>query len=78
MRIPEGCQPDQVVRVKGFGMPRFKNANSRGDLYVHVSVQIPKKLNKKEREILEKFARETGDEVSEGRTTFEKLRDIFN
>ncbi|MBB3170695.1 molecular chaperone DnaJ [Parvibacter caecicola] len=78
VRIPEGCQPGQVVRVKGCGMPRFKSASSRGDLYVHVSVQIPKKLNKKEREILEKFARETGDEVSEGRTAFEKLRDIFN
>ncbi len=77
VRIPEGCQHDQVVRVKGFGMPRFKSEH-RGDMYVHVSVEIPRKLTKKQREMLEDLAVEMGQDVSEARTPLQKLRDVFN
>lgn len=77
VHIPEGCQNDQVVRVRGFGMPRQHSA-SRGDLYVHVGVTIPKKLNKKQREILEKFALESGEDFAAKRSPLEKLRDAFN
>ena len=77
VRIPEGCQNEQVVRVRGFGMPRFKSDN-RGDMYVHVNVVIPKKVTKKQRELLEKLAEEMGDDVAEERTPLQKLRDVFN
>ncbi|NPD30313.1 molecular chaperone DnaJ [Eggerthellaceae bacterium zg-1084] len=77
VRIPEGCQNDQVVRIKGAGMPRFRS-ESRGDMLVHVSVQIPRKLSKRERELLEQLAEEMGDRVSETRSPLEKLRDVFN
>lgn len=76
-RIPEGCQNEQVVRVKGGGMPRFKSDN-RGDLYVHINVVIPKKVTKKQRELLEQLAEEMGDDVSAERTPLQKLRDVFN
>ncbi|MFR5091803.1 MAG: DnaJ C-terminal domain-containing protein [Adlercreutzia equolifaciens] len=42
--IPEGCQNDQIVRVKGFGMPRLKS-DARGDLFAHIAVEVPKKLS---------------------------------
>ena len=77
VRIPEGCQNEQIVRVKGMGMPRF-GADTRGDLYVHVTVLIPKKVTKSQRELLEKVAAEFGDEVSEPRSPLQKLRDAFN
>lgn len=77
VRIPEGCQNDQVVRVKGSGMPRFRS-NNRGDLFVHVTVVIPKKLNKKQRETLETLARELGEDVAAPRNPLQKLRDAFN
>ncbi|MEG2982713.1 MAG: molecular chaperone DnaJ [Raoultibacter sp.] len=77
VRVPEGCQNEQVVRVRGFGMPRFKS-EARGDLYVHVNVVIPKKVTKKQRELLEKLAEEMGDAISEERTPLQKLRDVFN
>ncbi|MDO4183536.1 MAG: molecular chaperone DnaJ, partial [Coriobacteriia bacterium] len=60
--IPEGCQNDQTIRVRNFGMPRLRS-EKRGDLYVHVKVIIPKKLGKREREILEELAAEMGEEV---------------
>ncbi|MBQ9020731.1 MAG: molecular chaperone DnaJ [Eggerthellaceae bacterium] len=77
VRIPEGCQNNQVVRTKGYGMPKFKS-EARGDLFTHVNVEVPKKLSKREREILEELANEMGEEVSSARTPFQKIRDVFN
>ena len=66
VRIPAGCQNEQVVRVKGFGMPRLKS-DVRGNMYVHVNVVIPEKITKKQRELLEAFAAESGDDVAPGK-----------
>lgn len=75
--IPEGCQYGQVIKVRGFGMPRFRS-ESRGDLLVHIEVRIPSRLSKAEREILKKLADEMGEDVSSHRSTLQKLRDAFN
>ena len=77
VRIPAGCQNEQVVRVKGFGMPRLKS-DIRGSMYVHVNVVIPEKITKKQRELLEKLADEMGEEVASPRSPLQKLRDAFN
>lgn len=77
VRIPAGCQNEQVVRVKGFGMPRLKS-DIRGGMYVHVNVVIPEKITKKQRELLEKLADEMGEEVAAPRSPLQKLRDAFN
>ena len=77
VRIPAGCQNEQVVRVKGFGMPRLKS-DVRGNMYVHVNVVIPEKITKKQRELLEKLADEMGEEVATPRSPLQKLRDAFN
>lgn len=77
VRIPAGCQNEQVVRVKGFGMPRLKS-DVRGNMYVHVNVVIPEKITKKQRELLEKLADEMGEEVAAPRSPLHKLRDAFN
>ena len=76
VRIPEGCQNEQVVRVKGCGMPRFRS-DARGDMFVHVNVQVPKKVTKKQRELLEQLAEEMGEDVADERTPLQKLRDAF-
>lgn len=77
VHIPAGCQNEQVVRVKGFGMPRLKS-DIRGNMYVHVNVVIPEKITKKQRELLEKLADEMGEEVAAPRSPLQKLRDAFN
>lgn len=77
VRIPEGCQNDQVLRVKGYGMPKFRS-DMRGDLYVHVDVIIPKKLTKSQRELLEKLAEDLGEDYAQQRGPLERLRDAFN
>ncbi len=77
VRIPEGCQNEQVVKVKGFGMPRLRS-DQRGDMYVHVNVVVPQKLSKRQRELLEELAEEMGEEVPEARSAWQKIKDVFN
>jgi curved DNA-binding protein len=57
LTIPPGTQPGQVFRVAGRGMPQLKNPQAKGDLYVHVKVQIPRQLNAKQKSLLKEAAR---------------------
>lgn len=75
--IPEGCQYDQVVRVKGKGMPQLRGS-SRGDLLVHVAVTVPKKMNRKQRFAMETLAKEMGESVKPTESRWQKIRDVFN
>lgn len=76
VRIPEGCQNEQVIRVRGYGMPKLR-AESRGDVYVHIGVVIPKKITKHQRELLEELAQDMGEDVAQPRSVLEKLRDAI-
>ncbi len=53
LTIPPGTQPDQVFRLAGRGMPLLKEPGRKGDLYVHVKVQVPRKLSARQRSLLE-------------------------
>lgn len=53
LSIPAGTQPDQVFRLAGRGMPHLKKANTKGDLFVKLKVQVPKYLSSKQRELIE-------------------------
>ena len=48
------------------------------NLFVHVNVVVPKKVTKKQRELLEQLAEDMGEDVSDARTPLQKLRDAFN
>lgn len=54
LSIPAGTQPGQVFRIKGKGMP-ILNARGHGDHYVTVDVEIPTKLSREERRLLEEW-----------------------
>ena len=58
LNIPAGTQPDQVFRLSGRGMPNLKSAQTKGDLYVRIKVEIPKKLSDKKKKMLEEAAKE--------------------
>jgi curved DNA-binding protein len=57
LTIPPGTQPEQVFRVAGRGMPQLKKSDSKGDLYVHLKVEIPRYLSSKQRELLEEASK---------------------
>jgi molecular chaperone DnaJ len=54
VKVPPGTQNGKVLRVKGRGAPRPKGGT--GDLLVRVSVEVPQKLSRKEKDALEHFA----------------------
>ena len=68
--IPEGTTSGTKFRVKDQGIPVL-NGRGRGVLEFTVDVDVPKKLNDEQRELLTKFAKTFGDEVNQ------KKRGIF-
>ena len=75
--IPEGTQSGTTFRLRDKGIPRLRG-NSRGDQYIKITVEIPKKLNEKQKDILREFAKECGEEVHEKKKSFgQKLENFF-
>ena len=66
VEVKPGTQPDTEIRLRGKGVPHLRRSGSRGDLHVLVEVVVPRKLSKKQRELLEAFAKESGDTVGGG------------
>lgn len=65
VEIKPGTQPDTEIRLRGKGVPHLRRS-TRGDLHVLVDVTVPTKLNKKQRELLEALAKESGEHVGSG------------
>jgi molecular chaperone DnaJ len=53
-KIPSGSQPDDIVTLKSQGIPRL-NGKGRGDLHAVVRLRIPKKVNRKEKKLLQQL-----------------------
>jgi len=69
IRIPAGTEGGRVFRLRGHGVPDVRT-HQAGDLYVRVNIAVPKKLSEVQKELLKKFAEETGDEVYPERSSF--------
>jgi molecular chaperone DnaJ len=63
VEIKPGTQPDTELRLRGKGVPHLRRTASRGDLHVLVDVEVPRKLSKKQRELLEAYAKESGESI---------------
>ena len=60
LKIPQGTQPGDVLRISGKGMPTLRGFHKRGHLYVRVMVKVPAKLSGRQRELLEAYAETEG------------------
>jgi DnaJ-class molecular chaperone len=58
LKIPEGTQPNALIRLKGKGVPHLRGAG-RGDQYVQVKVTVPTKLSNKQKDLLHQFQEES-------------------
>uniref|UniRef100_A0A7C4ELH7 Chaperone protein DnaJ n=1 Tax=Thermodesulfovibrio aggregans TaxID=86166 RepID=A0A7C4ELH7_9BACT len=78
IEIPPGTPSGKVFKLKGKGLPRVGGTH-RGDQIVNVYIDVPKKLTERQREILEEFARVSGEEIKKTSRGFkDKLKDIFS
>jgi molecular chaperone DnaJ len=81
LNIPGGTQPGARFRIRGKGMPNV-SGRGHGDLHVIARVDVPKKLSREQKQLLEQFARTMPnqpdvDTTGEGKPFFEKVKDIF-
>ncbi|MEG0508298.1 MAG: molecular chaperone DnaJ [Eubacterium sp.] len=77
LKVPEGTQTGKVFRLKSKGVPNV-NGRGRGDQYITVRVEVPKKLNKKQKELLKTFDKEIGnDNHQEGKNFWSKVKSAF-
>ena len=72
LELPAGTQSGTRFRVPGKGLPRMRGSG-RGDLIVDVNVAVPTRLTRKQRELLEGYARAGGEAVPEP-TLFKKVK----
>jgi len=60
--VPAGTQPGDVLRLRGKGMPDPRRPGARGDHHLEIKVAVPRRLGKRQRELLIEFAKESGEE----------------
>jgi molecular chaperone DnaJ len=79
VKIPEGSQTGEIVRLKGKGLPD-PHGGGKGDLYVNLHVVTPTKLTREQRKLLEQLgATFPAENVPAHRDSslFDKVKDIF-
>jgi len=55
LRIQPGTQSGRSIRLRGKGMPVLRRADTYGDLYAHILVQVPTQLSDQEQQLFEQL-----------------------
>ena len=77
LKIKSGTQSGSLYTIRGKGIPSVRGGK-RGDQIVRVVVEVPKKLTKKQEELLRSFAEtEEAHVTPERKSFFEKLKSYF-
>lgn len=77
--VPEGTQTGTVFRLKNKGIKNLRGAG-KGDQYVRVKIEVPKKLTDRQKTILQAFAFEIGEQHLDNddkKGFFGKMKDAF-
>ena len=78
LKIPEGTQSGRELRVRGRGVPHL-NEKGQGDLVVKVIVQVPRKLTRAQRELVNKLGESmTVENKPTSPGLLEKMKDLFS
>jgi molecular chaperone DnaJ len=85
VKVPDGTQTGTTLRLRGKGLPSVSGRGT-GDLFATVQVQVPRKLNREQRHLLEQLQkvlpkekfepRPQGDEPEE-RNLFDRVKNMF-
>jgi molecular chaperone DnaJ len=79
VKIPAGTQNGHQFRLRGKGMSIIRSS-LRGDMYIEATIETPVNLTKKQRELLEEFAKMSQDESTnpESAGFFSKMKEFWN
>ncbi|MBQ4630751.1 MAG: molecular chaperone DnaJ [Clostridia bacterium] len=76
--VPEGTQPETVVRLKGKGIPHV-HSGQRGDMLIKFTVEVPKNLSSQQKDIVQSFGEACGETNFKQRKSFlDKMKGIFD
>lgn len=76
LSIPPGTQPGDVLAIRGAGLPPL-HGGKRGDLYVHTTVAVPKRLSEAQRKAILDLAEASGEPMPKGDTGGGLLGGLF-
>jgi len=57
LKVPPGIESRKILRISGKGIPHF-SGYGRGNLYVELKIKTPKKISKKQKELLDQLKKE--------------------
>jgi molecular chaperone DnaJ len=78
VRVPEGTQTGTTFKLRNVGVPDV-NGRGRGDLYVHLDVQVPKKLTREQRRLFEQLNDLLpAENQPHEKSVFDKVRQFFH
>jgi molecular chaperone DnaJ len=80
VEVNPGTQPGSQVRLRARGVPHLRGTG-RGDLFVHLDVRTPTKLDGEQERMMREFASSRGEEIAELSKQggfFARMRDAFN
>ena len=69
--VKPGTQTDTRVRLRGKGVPSWRNKDVRGDHYVTLVIQVPDKLSHEAKELLRQFDEVSGNTLNAAKTATE-------
>jgi molecular chaperone DnaJ len=78
LKIPAGTQPNSVFRLRGKGIFKI-GTNQRGSQYIKIKVEVPKKMNEKQKKLLLEFAKLSGEDLETlgEKGIFDKIKNAF-
>ena len=78
LKVPAGTQAGKVFRLKGKGFVDL-HGYGRGDQLVRILVETPRRLTAKQRELLEEFAKASGEDVNHpmAKGFVDKIKEMF-
>ncbi|MEM9071655.1 MAG: molecular chaperone DnaJ [Myxococcota bacterium] len=78
MKLPPGTQSGKVFRLRGKGIPVY-GGMGKGDQMVTITIEVPEKITREQRRLIEALADEMGTETHPQRASFlDKLKGLFD
>ncbi len=78
VNVPEGTQSGQQFRLRGKGMSIIRTS-AKGDLYIHIEVETPRNLTRRQKELLREFEEESDPASAhpESHGFFSRVKEFF-
>jgi molecular chaperone DnaJ len=77
LKVPEGSQPGKVIKLRGRGMPHVRDPRRKGDACYRMVLEVPTKLNAKQREALAAFEEASKERGPLGAAFIERMKKLF-